>query len=139
MVLTGCTAVGFGIGALSDMNNGKQSVGAFANVRTGTDVTMWLRDGRKLHGQFLGCRDSLSSTTLPMPADSELGKLVPFRAVIVLGNESGTQQVPIDLVERISVPVHRGKWIGTVVGICGDALLVFLAWIAAGGGLAGGY
>lgn len=134
LLLTGCTAVGFGVGALSDMSSGKQTVGGLANVRTGTSVTMWLRDGRKLHGQFLGCRDSLSATPLPVPTDTEMGTFVPFRAVVVLGTRSGPEQIPMDLVERISVPVHRGKLIGTVVGILGDALVIFVAWMVAGSG-----
>jgi hypothetical protein len=133
LLLAGCTAVGFGVGALADMSSGKQTVGGLADVRTGTSVTMWLRDGRKLHGQFLGCRDSLSAKPLPAPTEAELGIRVPFRAVVVLGTRSGPEQIPFDLVERISVPVHRGKWIGTVVGILGDAFVVFVAWMASGG------
>lgn len=124
MVLTGCTAIGYSVGALADNSSSKRTVEELANVRTGTSITMWLHDDRRIHGQFLGCRDSLSSTPLPMPPASELGSRVPLRAVVVLGTEFGPQQVPSDLVRQISVPVNRGKWRGAAVGLLIDATIV---------------
>jgi hypothetical protein len=135
LLLAGCTAVGFGVGALYDMQGGKRTVGELASVRTGTSITMWLRDGRKLDGEFLGCRDSLGATPLTAPTDVERGSFVPLRALVVLGTQSGPQQIPIDLVERISVPVVRGKVVGTLVGLLGDAWLFYLAWITNTGGI----
>ena len=135
ILLAGCTAVGFGVGALADMSSGKQTVGELSRVRTGTRITMWLRDGGALDGQFLGCRDSLSATPLTVPPAGELGRVVPLRAVIILGSKAGPQQVPMDNVERISVPVVRGKVIGTLVGLLGDAYILYLAWITNTGGI----
>jgi len=58
--LAGCTAIGFGLGSLIDMSSGKRTPDRLTGVRTGTRITLWLRDGRKLNGRFLGTRDSLS-------------------------------------------------------------------------------
>ena len=130
--LTGCTAIGFGVGAMVDSANGKQTAGGLSRVRTGTDITMWLRDGRKLHGQFLGSRDSLSETPLPTEPTGGKRTVAPVRAVVILGTKSGTQQIPIQDVDRVSVPDARGKTIGTLIGLAGDALLIFIAYMAAG-------
>jgi len=63
--LAGCTAVGFGLGSLIDMSSGKRTPDRLMPVRTGTRITLWMRDGRKLHGRFMGRRDSLSQTDPP--------------------------------------------------------------------------
>lgn len=134
VVLTGCTAVGLGVGAVADWSHGKKPVEGLSGLRTGTNVTVWCSDGRKLDGRYLGCRDSIVAPPVPVPTAAELGAVVPLRAVVVLGTEAGAQQIPIETVTQVSVPVVRGKWIGFVLGALADAAVVYASWVASGGG-----
>lgn len=124
MQLTGCTAIGFGVGALADMSSGKGTAGRLVTARTGTRVTMWLRDGRRLNGRFLGSRDSLS-TSLPVRPIGGVGASAPLRAVLILDTQQGVQQIPVQDVTRVSVPVARGKVIGLVSGLAVDGVMIF--------------
>lgn len=128
--LTGCTAIGFGIGALSDMSNGKRTPDRLDTMRTGTGITLWLRDGRKLRGRFLGSCDSLSESSPPVRPTSGDQSGAPLRAVLLIGTGHGVRQIPIQDVSRVSVPVARGKVIGLFTGLSVDTLM-FLLFLAA--------
>ena len=128
--ITGCAAIGFGVGTLVDMSNGKGPANRLATVHTGRRVTLWLRDGRRLHGQFLGSRDSLSETPSPVRPIGGERSVAPIRAVLLLGTSHGIQQIPIQDVRRVSVPVVRGKVIGLISGLTMDALILVLLALA---------
>ena len=131
--LTGCTAIGFGIGALTDRANGKGTANRLVTVHTGTSVTMWLRDGRRLDGRFLGSRDSLSETPLTQQPIGDAGSAPPLRAVLLVGTNRGIQQILTQDVSRVSVPVMHGKVIGLISGLALDALFVYAIYQAAEG------
>ena len=124
--LTGCTAIGFGVGALVDMSNGKRAPDNLGPIRTGTDVTVWLRDGRKLDGQYMGRRDALSRDSTATPASSGDSTVAPARPSLLLATNNGTRQIAIEDVKRVSVPVARGKVFGLVHGATIDVLLILL-------------
>jgi hypothetical protein len=132
IVSSGCTAVGFGAGALSDMSRGKGPPSSLWRVRSGVSITMWLRDGRKLDGVFRGHRSSSAGAAAPeRPAgtDSLAG---PRRAVILVDTKQGAQEIPFDDILRVSVPVASGKVIGTLLGLGLDTLFVLAAFAASG-------
>jgi len=124
--LAGCTAIGFGVGALVDMSNGKGGADRLSTVATGTTVTIWLRDGRVVHGQFQGSADSLSENPPPPAPGGGKQSATPLRAVLLLGTSQGTQQIPVQNVSRVSVPVARGKLIGFLSGLGVDVLLLLV-------------
>ena len=132
---TGCTAIGFGAGALIDMTSGKGPPSRLAGVRSGVEITMWLRDGSKLNGIYRG-RQALSAETVTSAQAAGGDSLAaPSRSVILLETRSGTQAVPVDDVWRVSVPVARGKVIGTLLGMGIDALVVGVEMAAIDWGL----
>lgn len=125
--LTGCTAIGFGVGAIVDSSVGKGSVDRLATVRPGTRVTMWLNDGRSLDGRYLGRRDSLSETPDSTRTAVNDGAAGSLREVILLGTDEGVRQVPSGEVRRVSVPVVSGKVIGLLTGLAVDSWWVYKA------------
>ena len=133
LLMTGCTAIGFGVGALVDRSEGKGPATRLAPVHTGSRVTLWLSDGRRLEGRLLGSRDSLSE--IPPSAASIRRELpnVPLRAVLLMGTNRGVEQIPIPDVTRVSVPVAGGKVAGSISGLALDVcmLFVFAQWLAA--------
>ena len=52
--------------------------------------------------------------------------VAPLRAVLLLGTFHGIQQIPIQNVRRVSVPVARGKVIGLLTGLSADTLMLLL-------------
>jgi len=50
--LSGCTAIGFGIGAAFDTAAKDRTRGVVAHVRPGTILTLHMIDGSRLHGRF---------------------------------------------------------------------------------------
>jgi hypothetical protein len=42
--------------------------------------------------------------------------------VVVLGTVAGAQQLLVEDVRQVSVPVVRGKWIGFLLGALADAV-----------------
>ena len=127
--LTGCTAINFGIGALVDTAAGKGPPSRLVMVKPGTSVTMWTNDGRKLHGKFLGSQDSLGGEA-PVYAQASVNSYsaVPLRGILNLRTDRGVEQVPIQDVRRVSVPMARGKVIGLVTGVAADGMMIFIAW-----------
>lgn len=124
--LVGCTAIGFGVGALVDMSNGKRAPDKLGPIRTGTDITVWLHDGGKLDGQYMGRRDSLSRDSTAAPAnvgDPSAAKAGPS---LLLGTSQGTREIAMADVKRVSVPVARGKVFGLVHGATIDVLMILL-------------
>lgn len=122
--LSGCTAIGFGVGAAVDQSRGKGTADRLSKVYTGTRATLWLRDGRKLQGRVLGSSDSLSET--PPDLQPNLGKqpMAPLRAVLLLDTGQGIQQIPIQDVQRVTVPDARGKFIGVLGGLLLDIFIL---------------
>jgi len=128
---TGCTAIGFGVGALSDMSNGKGPPGRLVGVRSGTQVTVWLLDGRRLEGRYLGNHEpGTEAAALGQPAGAH-SFATPSPAVILLERRGEVQRVPVEDVRRVSVPFARGKKVGLLVGAGLDGIGVFLFYQAA--------
>ena len=125
MQLSGCTAIGYGIGALVDRSDGRRMADPIVRVPTGTRVTIRLRDGRQLRGRFLGRRDASGATPSPAAAGGSGASAGSPPAVILLGTNQGTQQVPIEEVDRVSAQVTRGKLTGAIAGAALDALLLY--------------
>jgi hypothetical protein len=121
----GCTAVGFGVGALVDAGSGKGSAARLNDVHPGRNVTVWLHDGSRAEGRFLG-REPVT----PAP------DLDPFSAAaggaILLQTKSETMRITAGDVDRVSVPVYKGKVTGMVIGLAIDALVFFASWQALG-------
>jgi hypothetical protein len=128
---SGCTAIGFGAGALIDMNRGKGTASRLDGVRMYSRVTIWMRDGRKLDGIFAGREQSsaAAATTAQLASADSLAALP--RTMILLGTDQGTQKIPENDVARVSVPVASGKVTGTLVGLGLDIVSVILASLAA--------
>lgn len=130
--LAGCTAIGFGVGAMVDMSSGKGPAIRLATVPNGRRVTLWLQDGREVHGRFLGTRDSLATDVAADPQpDRWTAEGRGLRPVLLVSTHSGTEQIPAASVRRVSVPVMRGKVIGMLGGAAVDALMLVLAYEAA--------
>jgi len=131
--INGCTAIGFGIGAVIDETGGKGPPSRLVGVRSGVEITMWLTDGRKLNGVYRGNRASNGeAATLVQPVFRDA---IPG-AVILLETREGVQEVPVSSIWRVSVPVARGKVTGALIGLSLDAI-VALAAIAASGSATG--
>ncbi len=116
--IEGCTAIGFGVGAMADSRAGKGGPELLMNVKVGRWVTLFLRDGRKLEGRFSGwSRDSEAASSV---ADSK-----PLREESVkLATRSGEVTIHPEEIARVSVSVSRGKVIGLLVGAAVDALAI---------------
>ena len=127
IVASGCTAIGFGAGALLDMNRGKGPASRLDGVRTHSRVTIWMRDGRKLNGMFLGKEESSAAapTTAQLASVDSLAALP--RTVILLETDRGTQKLPASDVSRVSVPVASGKVTGALVGLAVDIYYLIAA------------
>jgi hypothetical protein len=130
IMLTSCTAIGFGVGALTDMSNGKRAPDKLGHVRSGTNITVWLRDGRKMDGQFMGSRDSVSVPASPDTASADASSVAQHRTLLLLATNHGTREIPIESVKRVSVPVVRGKVIGLLYGAGIDTLMVLMFLMA---------
>ncbi len=52
-LLSGCTAIGFGLGHRVDHANEDRARTALANIARGTIITLHMRDGSRAHGWFL--------------------------------------------------------------------------------------
>ena len=122
-LINGCTAVGFGIGAMTDEAGGKGPPSRLAGVRSGVEITMWLTDGRKLHGVYRGNRASSGEAASSAPAGVDLPGPPPG-AVILLETKKVVQEIPASTVYRVSVPVAHGKVIGGLIGLVLDAAIV---------------
>jgi hypothetical protein len=122
--LTGCTAIGFGLGAIVDASRGGGTADRLRGISTGTHVTLVLNDGQMLHGKFQGSADSLSETPPPVPPIGRVAK-GPIRAVLLLGAKDGIHQIPTHGVSRVSVPDARGKGFGALLGLIVDSIMVW--------------
>ena len=123
-LLTGCSLAGLVFGSIADEAAGKGTANRLVTVRPGTSVTMWLTDGSRLHGRFLGSRDSISEAPPSVRSSGVKRTAGALHAVILLGTDRGVRQVPIDDVSRVSVPVKRGTVIGLVSGVVMDGLIL---------------
>ena len=120
--IEGCTAIGFALGARADSRAGKGGPELLMKVKVGRPVTLFLRDGHKLEGRFLGwSRDS--------EATSSAAASLPLRGKSVkLATRSGEVTIPAEEIARASVSVSRGKITGLLIGAAVDALAI-LAFI----------
>jgi len=128
---SGCTAIGFGTGALIDMGRGKGSASRLDGVRLYSRVTIWMHDGRKLDGIFLGREESSAAAAATTQLASVDSLVALPRSVILLQTDQGTQKLPGNDVSRVSVPVASGKVTGALVGLGLDIAAVILASLAA--------
>jgi len=116
--IEGCTAIGFAIGAQADSRNGKGGPELLMKVKVGREVTLFLRDGRKLEGRFSGW--STDSGVASSAADS-----LPLRQESVkLATRSGDVTIHTADIAKVSVSVSRGKVTGLLVGAALDALAI---------------
>ena len=116
--IEGCTAIGFAVGAGADSRAGKGGPEFLMEVKVGRPVTLFLRDGRKLEGRFLGwSRDSGAASSA---ADS-----LPLRGESVkLATRSGEVTTHASEIAMVSVSVSRGKVTGLLIGAAADALAI---------------
>jgi hypothetical protein len=136
--IPGCSLIGFTGGAVSDMVEGKGHASRLLRVRSGVRITLWLVDGRKGNGVFEGAfaRDAASETEPVTPSNgadatrsgdvaggAEGRASMPFDVVISY-RDGVLDTIPAENIRRVSVPVARGKVIGTLVGVTIDALVV---------------
>jgi hypothetical protein len=138
----GCTAIGFGIGAVIDETSGKGSPSRLVGVRTGVEITMWLTDARKLSGVYRGNRaPNGEAATLVQPVfrDAIPSAALHESAVILLETREGVQEVPVSSIWRVSVPVARGKVTGALIGLGLDAIVVLAAFAATGSASGAGF
>jgi hypothetical protein len=122
LISTGCTAIGFGVGAVSDMKRGKGPASRLVEVPRGREVTVWLNDGRQLTGAFMGHEEARA----PAAADSAS----ILRTMILLETKAETLRIPVGDVDRVSVPVISGKVTGALVGVLIDGVVVVLVFIS---------
>ena len=131
--ISGCTVLAYSLGALSDRAVGKGGPSHLLNARRGVNVTLWLNDGRKLNGVF---EDVLAQPRMEgaasAPSDSAVvsghgnaGEPAPSFTDIVLLTDGGERDtIPAGSVDRVSIPVARGKVKGAIGGLVFDALIL---------------
>jgi len=116
--IEGCTAIGFAMGARADSRAGKGGPELLTKVKVGRQVTLFLRDGRKLEGRFSGwSRDSGAASLV---ADS----MPPREESVKLATRSGEVTINAEEIARVSVSVSRGKVTGLLAGAAVDALAI---------------
>jgi len=126
--LPGCTAVGFGIGAVRDAVTGKGPASRLVGVREGTRVTIWMRDGRRLHGRFEGY--SAPDSLLTMAAHATDATVTPSKSMLLLRTGPGVEKLDVNDVTRVSVPVATGKIAGSIIGLAADAAMIAALYAA---------
>ncbi len=113
---SGCSAIGFGIGALSDSNNIKDLEIPNEQARSiskNSHIQIRLKNGYQLEGQFLSY---LEQTT---EAD--------YVATILWYDKANNRQVSTELAEidKILTSQQRnGKWLGLLLGGVIDVVIV---------------
>jgi hypothetical protein len=118
LALTGCTLIGFGIGAVADASKKPIVVSGeqVAAIENGASVRIELKDGRRIRGKYLGL----------VPAEGS-GPEGPTAILVDTGSGSAP---PIPVAEVAEVRVSRkahGKWIGAGVGAALDiGAVIFL-------------
>jgi hypothetical protein len=137
--INGCTAVGFGIGAVIDETSGKGPPSRLVGVRSGVEITMWLTDGHKLSGVYRGNRQSSGEAATPAQPAGTDALASPAGVVILLETREGVQEVPVSSVWRVSVPVAKGKVTGALIGFGLDAIVALAAFAATGAASEGGF
>jgi hypothetical protein len=120
--IEGCTAIGFTLGAVADQAAGKGPATKLLEVKPGTSITVWSRDGTQRSGQFMGIA-GIQDSLLVIHA----GQPTLTGARIRLVAHGSQIEVPADSVTRVSVPVRRGKVTGALVGLAADAAMVAVA------------
>ena len=126
---TGCTALGFGIGAAIDVDRGKGTASRLESVHKGTKVTVWLRDGGRVSGRFLGYDPGETAVSIDPPAGSGSSP-APAGRHVLLEMEHETRRILVADVDHVSVPVSSGKVKGLLIGASLDAIFV-LAFLQA--------
>ena len=126
---TGCTATGFTLGAMVDVDRGKGPARRLEGVHHGTDVTIWLRDGSQINGRFRGFDPAEAAVDPPSASGSSPA---PPAQTVLLETKHETRKIPVADVERVSVPVYSGKVVGLLIGAALDVAIVAAAAVAAG-------
>ncbi len=117
---SGCSAVGFGIGALSDSNNTKNleiSNEKLPTLAPNSLVRISLKNGQQMEGQFL--------SYMPQKAGEQfLGKIVCL-------NEASNKQVSTQIseIDRITVKQQNRKYWGLIIGGIIDATIIAAIYI----------
>lgn len=130
--ISGCSVMGFSLGALSDHAVGKGGPSHLLNARRGVHVTLWLNDGRKLTGVYEDVLPQQGMVAVTAASDSVVvsgygaaaSPTPPFTGIVLLTNSGERDTIPAGSVERVSIPNARGKVKGLIGGLVIDALLV---------------
>jgi hypothetical protein len=119
LALTGCTLIGFGIGAVADASKKPVVVPGelVAAIEKGASVRIELKDGRRIKGKYLGL----------VPAEGS-GPEGPTAILVDTGSGSAPP-IPVANVAEVSVSRKaHGKWIGAGVGAALDiSAIIFVS------------
>ena len=114
----GCSAIGFTIGAATDVRDGSGGPALLLDVKVGRPVTLLLWDGRTLEGRFAGwsrdSTDSLASTHIVSPRG----------ATVRLATKSGEIAIPAENIAKVTISANSGKIGGLLTGLAVDAMVV---------------
>ena len=114
--LEGCTAIGFGVGAVADTKVGIGGIALLDSSRVGQRVRLGLRSGHRVEGRFAGwSRDSLGSVAM-------LDTLPGRRARTPFADSLGDAAIPADSISTVSTTQNSFKVVGLLVGITLDVL-----------------
>jgi hypothetical protein len=119
LALTGCTLIGFGIGAVADASKKPVVVPGelVAAIEKGASVRIELKDGRRIKGKYLGL----------VPAEGS-GPEGPTAILVDTGSGSAPP-IPVASVAEVSVSRKaHWKWIGAGVGAALDiSAIIFVS------------
>ena len=130
--ISGCSVLGFSLGALSDHADGKGGPSHLLNARRGVHVTLWLNDGRKLTGVYEDVLSQQGMVAVTAASDSVVvsgygaaaSPTPPFTDIVLLTDSGERDTIPAGSVVQVSIPNARGKVKGLIGGLVVDALLV---------------
>ncbi len=117
LALTGCTLIGFGIGAAADASKKPVVVPGtlVAAIEKGASVRVVLMDGRRIKGKYLGL--------VPTEGSGPEGPI----AILVDTGSGSAPPIPVASVVEVRVSRRaRGKWIGAGVGAALDITALIL-------------
>jgi len=117
LALTGCTLLGFGIGAVADASKKPVVVPGelVAAIEKGASVRIELKDGRRIKGKYLGL----------VPAEGS-GPEGPTAILVDTGSGSAPPIPVANVAEvRVSRKAH-GKWVGAGLGAVLDTTAIIM-------------
>jgi len=136
LTISGCSAVGLGIGASIDNtfpNSQVVSNQEIIPVKEGTAITINLKDGSQIRGTYQGLTEI--TNIKGHRKTSKSGALhrkiagfdrTPFKRLVIVRTASGLQKISLDEIDTMIIP-RKGnmKWIGLMVGMALD-----IVWIS---------